>query len=123
MAFIDSNSYDALLADIRDNAEKLVICSQEPSTYPEAATTYKLATKATPSVAAPSNKAGGGREIIFAAITDGTVNSSGTGTHWAVIDDTNSRLKASGALTSSQALTASNPFTLTSFAIGVPPAV
>lgn len=123
MPFITDNALNALLAYIRDNAETLHICSQEPTTYAEANSTYTLGNKTSPSVAAPSDKAGGGREIEFAAITDGSVTDSGTVSHWAVVDVTGTELLATGALTASQAVTSGNPFTLTSFAIGVPDAV
>lgn len=117
MAYINDEAYDACLDEIRTNATALYITSQEATTRTEAVTTYSLGTKASPTIAIPSDKAGGGREIVFAAITDGSVTADGTATHWAVVDGT--RLLATGTLSSSQAVTNGNTFTLTSFAIGV----
>ena len=124
MPYMPDAAFDAMLNYIQDNVETLYICSQEPATYAEASSTYKLGTKSSPTVAEPSDKAGGGRECVVAAISDGTVDSSGTGTHWALAKDSaTSELLATGELDTSQALTAGNPFTLASFAFGTPDAV
>ncbi len=121
MATLHNDVFDSGLGGgLRDVTENLYICSQEPTTYTEAQTTYKLATKASPTIAAPSDRSGGGREIVVSAITDGTVDSTGTGTHYAFTDNSASKLLATGALSSSQSLTSGNTFTLTEFAIGIP---
>lgn len=121
MPYMNDEVYDAGLDEIRTNATTLYICSQEPTTRTEAMTTYALGSKATPTIAAPSDKAGGGRECVVSAITDGTVSSTGTATHWALIDGT--RLLAANALSASQSVTSPNPFTLTSFAFSFDDAV
>jgi len=124
MAYINDTSLDALLNDIRNNVETLHICSQEPSTVTEAITTYSLGEKPSPTVNAPSDRSGGGREIVVAAISDGSCDANGTATHWALVKTTaTARLLATGSLTAQQVVTSGNPFTLTSFAIGVPDAV
>lgn len=121
MPYMNDAVYDAGLDEIRTNATVLYICSQEPANLTEASTTYKLATKTTPSIAAPSDKAGGGRECVVSAITDGVVNNNGTATHWAICDGT--RLLAANALLASQVVTAPNPFTLAAFAFSFNDAV
>lgn len=124
MAFINDTSLDALLQDIQDNVEALYICSQEPATVAEATTTYALGVKTSPSVAEPSDRTGGGREIVVASIADGTITATGTATHWALVKTSaTSRLLATGALGSAQVVTNGNPFTLTQFAISVPDAI
>jgi hypothetical protein len=40
---VPQTTIDAMLAVIADNANELVVCSAEPTTYTEAHTTYKLA--------------------------------------------------------------------------------
>ena len=100
--------------------ENLYITSAEATTYTEAFTTFKLGTKAAPTIAAPSDRGGGGREVVASASTDGTVNTTGTATHYALTDDSATLLLAAGSLTAPQAVTATNTFTLTSFAIGIP---
>lgn len=119
MASLANAVLDAALSYIDTNTENLYITSQEATTFAEASSTYKLGTKATPAIAAPADRTGGGREVVVSAITDGTVDSTGTATHWALTDDSASLLLATGALTASQSVTATNTFTLTEFAIGI----
>jgi len=66
------------------------------------------------------DRQGGGREVVVAEITDGSVSVSGTATHYAILDTVNSRLLATGSLSASQAVSAGNTFTLGSFTIGIP---
>ncbi len=119
MAYMPDSSYDAALDDACNNVENLYLCSQEPSTFTEASSTYKLATKASPSIGAAANRTGGGRQRTVAAITDGTVDATGTATHWALTDDSLSILKPTGALSASQSVTNGNTFTTTAFEIGI----
>lgn len=118
-AFLHNDVYDNGLSEISAGATALHILSQQPTTYAEVAT-YTLGNKATPSVAVPSNKSGGGREVVVAAITNGSVTATGTATHYAIVDATGSRLLATHTLAASQAVTNGNTFTLGSFAIGIP---
>jgi len=123
MAYINDASIDLLLADIRDASDELHILSAEPTTYSEVAT-YSLGDKVSPTIAAPSDRSGGGREIVVAAITDGSVNADGDASHWAIVKAAaTSRLLATGSLSSTQTVTNGNPFTLAQFTIGVPDAV
>ena len=124
MPYINDTELDALLNSIQDNVGALHICSQEPANYTEAVTTYSLGSKTSPSMAEPSDKAGGGRESIVAAITDGAVSADGDATHWALVKTTaTTRLLAAGALDAAETVTDGNPFTLNAFAVGVPDAV
>jgi len=119
MAFLADTVFDSGLNQIDTLTENLYITSQEATTFTEAATTYKLGTKATPTIAAPADRGGGGREVVISSISDGSVGADGTASHWALTDDSGSLLLATGALSSTQAVTNGNTFTLTSFAIGV----
>lgn len=119
MAFIPDTAMDALLNSVCDTVENLYINSAEPATFTAASSTNKLGTKATPTIAAAANRTPTGRQRTVQAITDGTVDSTGTATHWSLTDDSLSELKATGALSASQAVTAANTFTLSAFEIGV----
>jgi hypothetical protein len=124
MPYLPDASLDALLNYVQDSVTTLYICSALPANYTEASSTYKLGTKASPTVAEPSDRGGGGRECVITAITDGTVDSSGDASHWALCKDSaTSELLAAGDLASTQTVTASNTFTLAQFAFGVPDAV
>ena len=120
MASLGDRVFDSGLSALDTEASHLYITSAEATTYTQAATTYALGVKATPTVSAPADRSGGGREVTISAITDGTVSANGTATHYALVDQTNSRLLATGSLSASQAVTSGNTFTLTSFKIGIP---
>jgi len=88
------------------------ICSQEPATYAEATTTYTLGNKTGLTAGATENGDTDGRKVVIPAITDGSVTGSGTATHYAISDVSGTALIAAGALSSSQAVTSGNTFTL-----------
>jgi len=120
MPFIHDDALDAALAIISSLTENLYLTSQEAITYAEAQTTYKLGTKATPGFTGPVGGDASGRKITVDAITDGVVDATGTATHWALCDNSLSKLLAAGALASGQSVTATNTFTLTAFDIEFP---
>jgi hypothetical protein len=120
MPYLHDDILDAALQYIEDNVENLYICSAEPTTFAEANSTYKLGSKATPTITGPANGDTSGRKTTVDAITDGSVTGTGTATHWALTDDSASKLLATGALASSQAVTSGNTFSLTAFDIEIP---
>lgn len=120
MGTIADRVFDDGLNTLDTEVDKLVICSQEPTTFTEANVTYVLASKASPTVSAPADRTGGGREVTISAITDGTVSATGTGTHVALLDTANSRLLLTVALSASQAVTSGNTFGLTALKVGIP---
>lgn len=120
MAFLNDRVFDNGLTVLDTEANKILITSAEPATYTEANATYALGDSTSLSIGAPQDRSGGGREVVVAAITDGSVTATGTATHYAIVDTVNSRLLAAGSLTASQAVNSGNTFTLTSVAIGIP---
>ena len=120
MATLNDRVFDNGLTVLDTEANKIVITSQEATTFTEANVTYALGNSTSLSIAAPSDRAGGGREVVVAAISDGSVTGTGTATHYAIVDTVNSRLLATSTLTASQAVTSGNTFTLSSVAIGIP---
>lgn len=119
-AFLNDRVFDNGLTVLDTEATHLVICSQQPVTFTEANATYKLGTKATPTVGAPYDGAASGRRVTVSAITDGTISATGTAAAWALIDTVNSRLLAANVLSASQAVTNGNTFTLPSIDITIP---
>ena len=119
-AFLGDRVFDNGLTTLDTEASHLYITSAQATTYTEAITTYALGVKATPTVSAPADRTGGGREVTVSAITDGTVSATGTAGFYALVDSSNSRLLAAGPLSATQAVTSGNTFTLTSFKIGIP---
>lgn len=120
MASISDYVLDAALSKLDTEANAIHITSQEATTYTGAVTTYTLGNSTSLSIGAPADRSGGGREVTVAAITDGSVTGTGTATHFAIVDTSNTRLLATGSLTASQSVTSGNDFSLTSFKIGIP---
>ena len=85
---------DLPLADIKANANKMVVCSQQPATFAEANATYALGSVAMASADYTlANGDTSGRKITVAAKAAVPVTTSGTATHIALVDTTNSILK------------------------------
>ena len=118
--FLHDDVFDSGLSVLDTLVENLYICSSLPTTFTEASSTYKLGTKASPTVSAPADRTGGGRKVTVSAITDGTVSASGTAGYYALTDDSVSKLLAQGDLNATQVVTSGNTFTLTAFDIGIP---
>ncbi len=121
MPYINDTAYDQALSWIDTNGTRLEICSAEPSTYAGIAA-VALGNKTSLNIAAPSDGAVSGRRVIVAAITDGTVTATGTASHYAIHNGSNT-LVAAGPLSATQAVTSGNTFTLGAFSITIPDAV
>ena len=120
MASLGDRVFDSGLTVLDTEANRLDICSTEPTSYAEATSTYTLGNKTSPTISAPADRTGGGRKVTVSAITDGSVTGTGTAAYYALVDTGNSRLLATGSLSSSQSVTSGNTFTLESFDIGIP---
>ena len=120
MATIADRVFDNGLTVLDTEANKIVVTSQEATTYTEANATYALGNSTSLSIGAPVDRSGGGREVTAAAITDGSITGTGTVTHYAIVDTSNSRLLVTGSLSASQSVTSGNTFSLASFTVGIP---
>ena len=120
MAYINDEVFDQGLDYADTNGTRIDICSQEPSSYGEATTagTYSLGNKTGLNTGATQAGATDGRRVVVPAITDGSVTNTGTATHWALTDGS-AVLLATGALSSSQAVTSGNTFTLDAISITI----
>ena len=117
MAYLHDNVLDDGLQYATDNGTVMHICSQEPTTYTAATSTYTLGNETGITVGAPANGSPNGRQVTIPAITSGTVTGTGTATHWALVSG--SVLIAANSLTS-QAVTSGNTFTLDAQTIRIP---
>jgi hypothetical protein len=120
MATLADRVFDNGLSVLSGEADKILITSQESATYAEANATYALGNHTSLSIVAPSDRAAGGREVVVEAISDAPVTADGTATHYAIVDTVNSRLLATGSLSTNQVVTNGNTFSLGSFTIGIP---
>jgi len=108
---------------IKNLADKIYICTNDPANFTDAVSTYALGNKnfgAGGAFGAPGVGSPNGRVVASTQITDGSVTATGTAAKWAVVDSVNSRLLANGSLAATQAVTAGNTFTLASFNIRLP---
>jgi hypothetical protein len=115
MAFLNDNVFDSGLSYITTNGNRIDICSQEPTTFAQATSTYSLGNKTSMVMGSPTNGNVDGRKVVVPAIISGaagTVTATGTATHWALTDGPDSILIATGSLTTSQVVTSGNTFTL-----------
>ena len=120
MATLNNRVFDNGLSVLDTEADRLDITSQEATSYADATSTSTLGNSDSLSIAAPSDRSGGGREVVVASIADAPVTGNGTATHYAIVDTVNSRLLATGSLTASQVVASGNTFSLGSFTIGIP---
>ncbi len=120
MATLNNRVFDNGLSVLGTEADRLDITSQEATSYADATSTSTLGNSDSLSIAAPSDRSGGGREVVVASIADAPVTGDGTATHYAIVDTVNSRLLATGSLTASQVVASGNTFSLGSFTIGIP---
>lgn len=118
MAFINDEVFDQGLDYADTNGTRIDICSQEPTTYAQATSTYTLGNKTGLNTGTTEAGATDGRRVIVPAITDGSVTGTDTATHWALTDGS-AILVATGALSSSQAVTSGNTFTLDAISITI----
>lgn len=121
MAFLAESVRDSGLTILDAlSSPELHITSTEATTRAEVITN-SLGQKVTPTVGAPeAGTTGQGRKVVVSAITDGAVDATGTADSWALIDDT--ILLGAEQLTSSQAVTSGNTFTLDAIDIEIPDA-
>lgn len=111
MAFLNDEIFDQGLDYADTNGTRIDITSQEAADYTEAVTTYTLGNKAGLNTGATADGVTDGRRVTVPAITDGSVTGTATATHWALTDAA-AILVATGILSSSQAVTTGNTFTL-----------
>jgi hypothetical protein len=120
MATISDYVLDAALSKLDLEADRIDICSQEPTTYTEATSTYTLGNSTSVSFGTPEDGDTSGRKTACAAISDGSVTGSGTATHYAITDVSATRLLCTGSLTTSQSVVSGNTFTVATFDVEIP---
>lgn len=123
MAYLNDYVLDAALAKLDTEGDRLDITTTEATTYTQATVTYTLGNKTSLDIGSPVDRSPNGRKVTVAAISSGgTVTASGTANYWAIVDVSESRLLATGALSAPQVVTSGNTFTLSAFDVGIPDA-
>lgn len=112
MPTLNDRVFDNGLTVLDTEANRVDICSQEPTTYTAATSTYTLGNTTSISISAPTDGDTSGRKVTLAAITGASVSGTGDATHYAISDTSNTRLLVTGSLSASQAVTSGNTFSL-----------
>tara|TARA_B100000035_G_scaffold129605_1_gene110158 strand:+ start:168 stop:539 length:372 start_codon:yes stop_codon:yes gene_type:complete len=120
MATVADRVLDNGLTVLDTEASRVDITSQEATTYAEATSTYTLGNTTSISISAPADRTGGGRKVTLSAVTGASVTGTGTATHYAITDVSNTRLLVTGTLTASQSVTSGNTFSLEALDVGIP---
>ena len=121
MATLADRVYDFGLDVLDNEANRVDICSSEPTTYTAATSTASLGNTTSITISAPTDGDTSGRKVTLSAISGASVTGTGTASHFAITDTTNSRLLATGALSGGgQAVSANNTFSLTAVDIEIP---
>ena len=116
MPLIYDTALDAAIGVVITNGTALSLCSQEPTSYAQVGT-YGLAKDTTVTCAAASDGASTGRRTVV-PVCDCVASASGTATHWA-LHNNSSVLVATGALSSSVAVTSGVTYTTVAFSVTV----
>lgn len=121
MATLADRVYDFGLDVLDSEANRVDICSSEPTTYTAATSTASLGNTTSITISAPTDGDTSGRKVTLSAISGASVTGTGTASHFAITDTTNSRLLATGALSGGgQSVTSGNTFSLTAVDIEIP---
>lgn len=105
---VHDNVLDGALNILKNNVTRMCVCNAEPTTYTQAITTFELADVTLASGDfTNANGDTSGRKTTIAAKTAFAVDASGTATHVALVDVTNTLLLYVTTCTS-QALTSGN---------------
>jgi hypothetical protein len=118
MPYINDEVFDQGLDYADTNGTRIYITAAEATNYTEAASTYALGS-ATVNTGVTQDGATDGRRVIVPSISDGVINVTTTSaTSWALTDAA-SILVATGSLSSVQAVTSGNTFTLDAISITI----
>lgn len=104
-------------------ATHIYITNALATTFTEASSTFALGNNnfgAGAAVGSPAVGSPNGRKVSTVAITTGSVTATGTASHWAITDNTNSRLLACFTLSATQSVTSGNTFSLPAFDVRLP---
>lgn len=116
MALIADAVFDTALNVLTTNGDTINICSSEPANY--AAIAGVDLGNSTVTTGSPTAGDTDGRKVIVGAISTGSVTGTGTATHWALSNGTDT-LYSTGSLTASQTVTTGNTFTLDAISITI----
>ena len=118
------DTLDGLLNYIANNGDKMFLCSDQPTNWTEANSTYKLAVETLTLVAGGAdytidNDPVNGRRLVVTAQAAVSVTGTGTGTHLVIGDSATSKVLHVDTISPGVAVTSGNTVTMTMGAIRV----
>ena len=120
MPRIENPVFDAALQVLIDDGDRLDLCSQEPTNYTEATSTYSLGSQTSITIGTIADGDVSGRKVTVSATSGGAIETTGTATHYAISNVAGTQLLAAGDLTTSQQVVSGNTFTTEAFDIELP---
>jgi hypothetical protein len=121
MTMVHNDVYDNGLAPLATIVENLYLCNADPGLTWSNIASYAIGAKASPTISAPQARSGGdGREVVVSEIVGGVATATDTATHFALTDDSETKILVSGEIDTGIGLIDTYPFTVTEFAIGIP---
>lgn len=123
VAQLETIALDFGLNQLHTNVTHITICAAEPTSYAIATGSGLLGYNsfgASNAFGVAGTSSTSLRAVTSAAVTAGTITTSGTANWWAAVDETGSSLYAHGSLSASQVVTAGNTFSLAGFNISIP---
>jgi len=114
---------DAGLIKLDSEANRIYLCTDLPTSYTDATSTFALGFKdlGTGNVfGAPAADPTPGRAVVSVPFSGGSISTSGTATHWAAVDSAGSQLLAAGTLAGAVAVLAGQTFALPAITVGLP---
>lgn len=121
MKLLDNTVFDAALNQIRNSADKLIVCIGAPANYADATTNSPTGNRSgetavtSADFTGPANGDVSGRKLTVNQQSGIDVDAGGTADHVALVDDTASVLLAVTSLNASQVVTAGNSMTVNAF--------
>jgi hypothetical protein len=114
MPSIADEVLDTGLATFVAECDTLYVCSQEPTTWAEASSTFALGVKTGAIFSGPSNGNPNGRRVDLITFIDGQINTDGIATHWAACDSgVKQYLGATGVLVAPTSVVSGTAFAMT----------
>jgi hypothetical protein len=120
VGFLDDTVFDNGLVQLAGaNVNHIYFCTQEPTNFTEASSTYAVGNRPSPG-GVEQARAGGGREVAFASNTMTVTTDNQVVTHKALTRTTGSVLLAVRALSAPRTVYTADTPTYSAFAIGIP---
>lgn len=120
MAYLADEVLDNGLTYLTTYSENVYICTADPGGVWSNIASYAIGSKSAPTVASPTDRTAGGREVIISSFSDGSATATGDATHYAITDDSATKILASSTLATTLSVTSGGSFGLEELAIGIP---